>query len=81
MVVSFTIEANTTAPYTFISSELPGTFSDNSITLRPAQKIALEFYADDLEITETKFLASCRVYTMNNVLPQYLVPRANHLLS
>ena len=35
--VTVSVEANTTAPYTFFSSELPGTFSDNAITLRPGE--------------------------------------------
>ena len=35
--MTVSVEANTTAPYTFFSSELPGTFSDNAITLRPGE--------------------------------------------
>ena len=34
-VVSFTVSVNTSAPYTFFSSKLPGTFSDNALMLRP----------------------------------------------
>jgi hypothetical protein len=76
VVTAFTIEANTTAPYTFLSSELPGTFSDNSLTLRPGEKLSLEFASaeEDEGVTADGFLKSCRVYTMNMVLPQHLAP-------
>jgi hypothetical protein len=74
VVTAFTIEANTTAPYTFLSSELPGTFSDNSLTLRPGEKLSLEFASEEGGVTADGFLKSCRVYTMNMVLPQHLAP-------
>ena len=74
--VRFRAEANTTAPFTFFSSELPGTFSDNSMTLRPGAALTLEFRASGAAgasgISEGAFRRATRVYTMNNLEPQRL---------
>lgn len=72
--LSFRASVNTTAPYTFFSCELPGVFSDNSLTLRPDQPKALTFTpTEGTQMPSTaKFLDSTRIYTMNNKQPQYL---------
>lgn len=79
--LDLSITANTTAPYVFISSELPGTFSDNSMTLIPGQATNLSFVSAKgaKPVTEAEFRKATRVYTMNNVAPQHLTPAASEL--
>jgi hypothetical protein len=72
--VSFTASVNTTAPYTFFSSTLPGVFSDNSMTLRPGTTVSLAFTprTGSPLPTAAAFRQATRVYTMNNKAPQHL---------
>lgn len=74
--VSFSVSVNTTAVYVFFSSEVKGTFSDNTLTLIPGEPMSLSFEPtmDDegQEDPAARFLASTRVYTMNNKHPTHL---------
>jgi hypothetical protein len=75
------ITANTTAPYVFLSSTLPGRFSDNSFTLLPNQPSRLVFeidappvdsvapVADDAAAVVAGWIDAVRVYSMNNKAP------------
>lgn len=78
--VRFSVSVNTTALYVFFSSETPGKFSDNTLTLLPGKPTSLSFEptvtdaeggGDAVDLV-AQFLASTRVYTMNNKHPTHL---------
>jgi hypothetical protein len=69
--VQLTVAANTTAPFTFLSTTWPGTFDENGFTLRPGAPRALTFEADPARPIPSRaaWLASLRVYAINNKAP------------
>jgi len=73
-MISFRAASNTTAPFTFFSSTLPGVFSDNSMTLLPGTAYNLTFTARMASgITADVFLRSLRVYCANNKRPTFFL--------
>lgn len=79
--VQLTLATNTTAPYVFLSSTIPGRFSDNSFTLLPGKQQArtLSFEYDEMPGSSSRggaaarsngdWIHALRVYTMNNKAP------------